>query len=616
MSLVLTLASRNLFQDRVRFIATLIGIVFSIVLVMVQIGLFLGFDRMVTTMINHAPADFWVVAKGAKSFEDASLLDSRIRNRILAVNGVAAVVPVVIGFADWQLPSGEATPVFVVGSDLHDGLTPWNLVAGTAQDLSAPGTVAVDKSYFSRLGVTGIGSTGKIRGETARVAAVTSGIRSFTTTPYVFTSLDQARGYMGLPESKTSHFLVRLKPGTDKDRVRQDIDGAVGGIETLTPQQFRQRSRRFWLFGTGAGAALLGGAALGLIVGTVIVAQTIYSSTKDHLYEFATLRAIGSPNGYTYRVIMSQALLNAVIGFAAAAAIGFAVVVLTASSALPVVITARAAGRPFCFDHGDVHERRHRRSRAGGADRSGYGDGAMTGPIIEANGVRKILGGGVAQVEAVKGVDLTLQSGKLTMLMGPSGSGKTTLLSMIGCLLTPTAGSVRVCGQETTGLGAEALAQLRRRYIGFVFQSYHLFPTLTAAENVQLALDVRGERGAAAQTKSLAALQRVGIGPKHRSFPRELSNGEQQRVAIARAVVAAPAVLLADEPTAALDTVNGQAIMTILSAIAKEESGALLVVTHDARLTRFADETLYLKDGELTAGGEADLKLHQMRDLA
>jgi putative ABC transport system permease protein len=340
MSLVFTLASRNLFQDRLRFVATLIGIVFSVVLVMVQMGLYFGFGRMVTTMIDHAPADLWIVAKGAKSFEDLSLLDMQTRDKVLTINGVAGVTPVVIGFADWRLPEGSMTPVFVVGSDLKDdGLKPWHLVAGSLQALTPPGAVAVDRTYFDRLGVSGVGSTAEIRGHQVKVAAVTDGIRSFTTTPYVFTNLDYAGAYIGLPANKVSHFLVRLKPGADLDHVRQEIQSAVSGVQVLTPDQFKQKSRNYWLFGTGAGMALFAGALLGVIVGTVIVAQTLYSSTKDHLYEFATLRAIGCSNRYIYTVIILQALLNAVIGFLLAAIIGFAVVEFTARSALPIVIS-------------------------------------------------------------------------------------------------------------------------------------------------------------------------------------------------------------------------------------------------------------------------------------
>jgi len=340
MPLTLTLASRNLFHDSVRLVATLVGIVFSVVLVMIQMGLFLGFGHMVTNMIDHTSTDLWVVPKKVKCFEDPSLIDLKLRNRIVAIDGIASVIPLVIGFSDWRQDSGEMTPVFIVGADLHDGaLRPWNVVDGDVQTLSQGYSVAVDRTYFDRLGVTGIGSTAEIRGRKVKVVALTDGIRSFTTTPYVFVDLKNARTFTGTPSDRANDLLVRLSPDADRDKTVQAIRDRVGDAEVLTTAEFRDRSRSFWLFGTGAGAALFAGALLGVIVGTVIVAQTLYSSTKDHLNEFATLRAMGSANGYIYRVIIYQALINAVIGFAFASAIGAVVVQMTAKSALPIVIT-------------------------------------------------------------------------------------------------------------------------------------------------------------------------------------------------------------------------------------------------------------------------------------
>jgi putative ABC transport system permease protein len=341
MPLVFTLAFRNLFHDRLRLIATVIGIVFSIVLVMVQMGLYFGFGRMVTTMIDNASADLWVMPKGTKCFEDPSLLDSRDRNRALSVPSVAEAIPLVIGFADWRTPAGSSTPVFVVGSDLRSGgLEPWNLVEGRLESLSTPNSVAVDKTYFNRLGISGLGSRAEIRQQAVRVAAVTSGIRSLTTTPYVFMDVDRARSYTGTPSSKATYFLIRLDQNSQLSTVRSHLQATLGPeVEVLTPPEFRERSRSFWLFGTGAGAALFAGAILGIIVGTVIVAQTLYSSTKDHINEFATLRAMGSSRAYIYKVIIWQAILNAVIGFSLAALVGAAVVRATAASALPIVIT-------------------------------------------------------------------------------------------------------------------------------------------------------------------------------------------------------------------------------------------------------------------------------------
>ena len=340
MSLIFTLASRNLFQDRLRFVASLVGIVLSVVLVMVQMGLYFGFGRLVTTMIDHTSTDLWIVSSGAKCFEDLSLLNSGMRDDLLATEGVAEVIPVVVGFSAWRTPTGAMTPVLIVGSDFTTGgLSPWNVVDGTVQSLATPGTVAIDRSYYDRLGESPIGATRQIRGQPVTVSAVTDGIRSFTTTPYVFANLADARSYIGLPNVFTSYFLVRLKTKEHIDRVRGNILGNISNVQALTSDQFREQSKSFWLSGTGAGAALFAGALLSVIVGTAIVAQTLYSSTKEHLYEFATLRAIGASNSYIYRVIISQALLNAFIGFGMAGLIGLVVVRLTAKSALQIVIS-------------------------------------------------------------------------------------------------------------------------------------------------------------------------------------------------------------------------------------------------------------------------------------
>jgi len=233
----------------------------------------------------------------------------------------------------------------------------------------------------------------------------------------------------------------------------------------------------------------------------------------------------------------------------------------------------------------------------------------MTEPLIEAANVAKVLGSGAAEVAALRGVSLELNGGELTLLMGPSGSGKTTLLSILGCMLTPTEGTVRICGHSTAGAEPEDMALLRREHVGFVFQSFHLFPTLSATDNVRLALDVRGEPSRSAKARSREALAKVGLSHKTKAFPRELSGGEQQRVAIARAIVGNPSIVLADEPTAALDGENGQAIIKILAGIAQEQGRAVLIVTHDPRLLPFADRVVHIEDGRIVREERPGAKL-------
>jgi len=239
----------------------------------------------------------------------------------------------------------------------------------------------------------------------------------------------------------------------------------------------------------------------------------------------------------------------------------------------------------------------------------------MTSTMIEATNVVKTLGDGAGRVEALKGINLSLAGGELTLLMGPSGSGKTTLLSVLGCMLSPTSGTVQIRGRSTTGLDSEELAGLRRDNVGFVFQSYHLFPTLTAAENVRLVLDVRGDRSPSARLKAVAALATVGLSHKAHAFPRELSGGEQQRVAIARAIVGDASVILADEPTAALDSENGHAVMTVLAEIAKDPARALFIVTHDPRIMPFADRILRIEDGRIVSDQRGGGHIRAVRAL-
>ncbi|MGZ5228120.1 MAG: FtsX-like permease family protein [Burkholderiales bacterium] len=342
MPLIYTLASRNLFQDRLRFIASLTGIVFSVVLVMVQLGLYFGFSRMLTMIVDHASTDLWVVSAGTRYFEDLSLLDTKMREQLLGVDGVAEATPVIAGFSVWMPSDGGMTSVFVVASDLAStGLPAWNVVEGDPLSLREQGTVAIDRFYAERLGLTGVGETAQIRGQPVVIGAITEGIRSFTTTPYVFSDIAGAHSYLGLPSNYTTHFLVRLKLGSDLERTRRNILSAIPAIQVLTPAEFRDQSRSFWLLRTGAGAALLAGAVLAVIVGTVIVAQTLYSSTKEHLYEFATLRAMGASNTYIYKVIVCQALIDTAIGLAIAGLIGIGIVYLTATSVIQILLTPK-----------------------------------------------------------------------------------------------------------------------------------------------------------------------------------------------------------------------------------------------------------------------------------
>lgn len=218
---------------------------------------------------------------------------------------------------------------------------------------------------------------------------------------------------------------------------------------------------------------------------------------------------------------------------------------------------------------------------------------------ISVRELTKTYSSGSSAVRALDRVSLDVLSGEVMMLMGPSGSGKTTLLSIMGCILRATSGSVRIRDREVTGLSEKQLPRVRLDSIGFIFQGFNLFPTLTAGENVEISLDLKGVRGKTARLRARQLLDQVGLGDKHRSFPADLSGGQKQRVAIARALAGDPEIILADEPTAALDSASGRTVMEMLRDLARRRSRAVVIVTHDNRVLEFADRIVHIEDGKL-----------------
>jgi putative ABC transport system ATP-binding protein len=222
--------------------------------------------------------------------------------------------------------------------------------------------------------------------------------------------------------------------------------------------------------------------------------------------------------------------------------------------------------------------------------------------ILSVNNVTKTYGEGATAVHALSSVSVDVARGEVMLLVGPSGSGKTTLLSIMGAILKPSDGSVRIAGEEIVGRRERDLPRIRLQHIGFVFQGFNLFPALTAVENVALALDIRGISGKAARMRAGDMLERVGLGAKLDSMPADLSGGQKQRVAIARALVGEPSILLADEPTAALDSNVGRTVMDLLRSLAHDQHRGVVIVTHDSRVFDYADRIAHIQDGRLHEG--------------
>ncbi len=220
--------------------------------------------------------------------------------------------------------------------------------------------------------------------------------------------------------------------------------------------------------------------------------------------------------------------------------------------------------------------------------------------MLELRQVSKVYGRGAAEVHALSGVSLSVDAGAMAAVMGPSGSGKSTLLTIAGSLEEPTEGEVLIGGAVLSGMSRNAKARLRRRTVGYVFQDFNLLPGLTAAENVTLPLELDGLPARTARAAGLAALERLGLAGQASRYPDELSGGERQRVAIARATVGERRLLLADEPSGALDSGNAQAVMRLVHEACKNGGMAAVVVTHDAQLASWADRVVFLRDGRVT----------------
>lgn len=311
-----SLARRNLLHDRVRLAVTLTGIVFAVVLSAIQLGLFVGFTRATADVIRHSGADLWVRSKGVTHLESPVAFSERKLYDVLATPGVAAAQKHIVRFAQLEKHDGGEEGVLLIGVDLAGSMArPWNLAQGSVAALDEPDAVLVDELYLGKLGLTGIGEVVEINGRRARVAGLTRGIRTFTTAPPVFTSFKRALDYAGMPEDETLFLLVRAEPGADRGALAARLEARVTDVEVATTDDWRRAQEDYWMFGTGAGITVLIAAALGLLVGVVVVAQTIYAATVDHIREYGTLKAMGATNAYLYRVILQQAAISAVAGF-------------------------------------------------------------------------------------------------------------------------------------------------------------------------------------------------------------------------------------------------------------------------------------------------------------
>jgi putative ABC transport system permease protein len=336
------LARKLLLHDRLRFAVAIAGVSVSVMLVLVQVGLYYGFMDTASSIIDASKADLWVGKKSNESFEFATPFDERAYYRVSSVPGVAHAERMLMSFAQFKLADGGDLGVQVVGIETAPGyaplLAPWNVVAGDSRRLAEPGGIALDRTEYAKLRIDRVGHVTEISGVRAEVVAMTSGIRSFTTSPIIFTDLRTARSYLPqLGEEPVTYVLVRVERGADIAAVQARIN-ALPQLAAYTTHQMSQRTRMYWSSRTGVGAGFFTTAVLGIIVGFVVVGQILYSGTLQYIREYGTLKAMGAKNSAVVKVILSQAMISATLGFAVGAPLAMAMRVAMKGANLTVAL--------------------------------------------------------------------------------------------------------------------------------------------------------------------------------------------------------------------------------------------------------------------------------------
>jgi putative ABC transport system permease protein len=340
-SVAFRLAWRNITRDRIRLIIAVIGVAFAVLLMTVQLGLLIGFAITSSSLVDRAQADFWIVPRGAKDVDQAGNMLDRQKYRALGVKGIDSVQSLIVRFTDWKRPDGGTESVIVVGIDpVRPFLQPWNLKDGAnVDDLHIADGVVIDELYSQKLGVSKVGETVEIMGHRARVVGITSQIRTFTQSPYVFANLKNARTWTSLPDERTTYLLARAEPGANLSNLRDALRAALPGSDVWTSREFSWRTRFYWLVTTGMGASLLIAAVLGVIVGLVIVSQTLYSATMERLEEYATIRAMGATNRYLRAIVLRQSLVSGTLGYAVGTATALVVAWLSRTSSATLMLS-------------------------------------------------------------------------------------------------------------------------------------------------------------------------------------------------------------------------------------------------------------------------------------
>jgi len=323
---MVSIARRNLFHDKTKLIITIVGVIFAVILMTVQIGVYIGFVSSASQLIDHSPADIWITSKNTVNFDSAKPFSENKINKVRGLKDVLWVEKIAQTWGLLKLRSGATESVQIVGFNPESGIGgPWKMKEGNIKEVKVGNSIILDESSLKKLNVE-VGDKLEIFNTQTEVVGISQGVRSFTTYPIAFTAYNTAKELSRIiSEDQTTFILVKLKPGVDAERFVEKLRERVSGVDIYTKEEFSNKTRLYWSLQTGIGIGVGITVFLGFIVGTIIVGQTIYSSTMEHIREFGTLKAIGATNMDIYKIIFEQALINACIGYA----LGFILTLIT-----------------------------------------------------------------------------------------------------------------------------------------------------------------------------------------------------------------------------------------------------------------------------------------------
>ncbi|MCQ8105137.1 ABC transporter permease [Methylomonas sp. SURF-2] len=339
-SVAIPVATQMLFHNRPRFIMTVVGIAIAFFLAAAQIGLLVGWINTNSAIIKHAGVDIWVMAQETRTLDYGTAIPRHRIQQVSSVQGVAWAEGMLVGWVNWQHPEGKHITVEVIGLDKANAGGPWLMPEGNISSIHLPQTVVVDELSKQTLGVRQIGDEAEMEGRRVIIGGFSRGVRTFTASPFVFTSIDNALDYVAYyQDDEISYVLVRIDPGADVMQVRDRIAREVSHVEVLTTAEFAERSVKYWMLETGVGITVIITAALGLLVGAVIMSQTLFAITQDHIANYATLLALGFHQKTLRQIVLTQSLSLGGLGIVVGSVLFFIACNASATTPIPLETT-------------------------------------------------------------------------------------------------------------------------------------------------------------------------------------------------------------------------------------------------------------------------------------